>query len=65
MTPEERAEVAYTEWLGRLSEDVRRLMNGSPHRELFVQVVAAAIENAQQTVTLGAGTTELPHHPRP
>ena len=62
MTPEERAEAAYRRWLARVSDDVRRLVEGTPHQQAFVEEVAAAIAGAQETVALGAGTTEMPHH---
>jgi hypothetical protein len=61
MTPEERAEAAYQSWISQVSEDVRRLIEGTPYRALFIQVVASAISDTQQTVSLGSGTAELPH----
>jgi hypothetical protein len=63
MTPKERAEAAYTRWIAQVSDEVRRLVDGTPTRQLFIQEVTAAIEDAQQTVTLGSGTTEIPRHP--
>jgi hypothetical protein len=63
MTPEERAATAYQEWISQLDDEARRAIAGTPYQQAFIEVVADAIANAQQTVALGAGTTELPHQP--
>jgi len=64
MTPEERAEAAYRLWISKASEEVRRLIDGSAHQQLFIEVVAGAIAGAQETVALGSGTAEMPHGDR-
>jgi hypothetical protein len=61
MLPEERAQEAYQKWIAQVSEEVRQLVDGTPYQRLFVEVVAATIADAQETVTLGAATAELPH----
>ena len=65
MTPEERARAAYDSWISQVSEEVRRLIDGSPYQALFIELVAAAISDTQDTVALGTGTAELPQQPRP
>jgi hypothetical protein len=58
MMPQDRAEAAYRRWTARMDDDLRQRLDGTPYRDLFIEVVAAAIAEAQETVALGTGSAE-------
>jgi hypothetical protein len=63
MRPEERAEAAYSRWISQLSEDLRGALESDPYqRELFIEIIAASLADAQEEVALGVGSAELPYH---
>ena len=64
MQPEERAEAAYHRWIAQVSDQVRQLVDGTPYRQAFIDVVAEAVSAAQEAVALGTGSPDLPRPPQ-
>jgi len=59
MTPEEKAEAVWQQWISEAGGEVRRLVEGTPLQARFLELVTAAISNTQQTVALGTGSAEI------
>ena len=67
MTPEERARAAYQSWIAQVGSDVRRLVDGAPAQQAFIEVVAAAIRangDGRELCACGALGRSLPFYAR-